>query len=146
MHPLMKPEEIKELLRARGLRPTRQREVMYHALIGTTSHPTAEELFGTVRYADPGISLATVYNTLEAFTDKGLCRRMGCARGTGACRYDADMHDHVHVVAPDGRVMDVPEDLGARLTAAIPTELLHELERRLGVRLGRMGMQILAES
>ena len=146
MNPPMKPEEIKELLRARGLRPTRQREVMYDALVGTTSHPTAEELFGTVRVVDPGISLATVYNTLEAFTDKGLCRRMGCARGTGACRYDADMHDHVHVVAEDGRVMDVPGDLGSRLISAIPGEVLRELERRLGVRLGRMGLQILAES
>lgn len=124
-----------------GLRCTRQRERIYAALVCAKNHPTAEELFLTVRSAEPGLSLATVYNTLEAFTACGLVRRIACPRGSGPCRYDATTGDHVHL-AVDGRLMDLPEDLNARFLGAVPPTLLSELEERLGVRVGAMNIQI----
>lgn len=125
--------DLRGLFREHGLRCTRQRERIYTALAGTKSHPTAEELHISLRDDEGGLSLATVYNTLEAFTDKGLCRRLPAANGSGACRFDADLSHHAHIVLDDGRVLDVPSDLSERIARDIPRSTLDEIERRLGV-------------
>jgi Fe2+ or Zn2+ uptake regulation protein len=124
------------------LRHTRQRGAVYAALRATTSHPTAEELHELVRHETPGLSLATVYNTLEALCASGLCRRLPNA--AGVCRFDGDVSDHVHVVLPDGRVLDVPPEVGRRLLECVPAELVRELESRVGARLGGLGVQLVA--
>lgn len=126
-----------------GLRVTRQREVLYEALAAAKSHPTADELFNTVRAVEPGMSLATVYNTLEAFSVVGLIRRIPCPVGSGACRFDADISDHVHLATPDGRVVDVPDDVSRQLLAGIPRQAIAELERRLGVTVSGLAVQVL---
>lgn len=136
---------VRSLFERYGLRCTRQREQIYAALASTKSHPTAEELFNTVQHAEPGLSLATVYNTLDAFSECGLVRRVPCPSGSGACRYDADMHEHVHVTMGDGRILDVPDDLSAQLLAAVPEALLQDLERRLGVSVEGVNIQIVAQ-
>lgn len=136
------PGEIRELFQRHNLRCTRQRELVYAALAETRSHPTAEELFTSVRAQDDGLSLATVYNTLEAMTGSGLCSRIPCATGAGPCRYDAMTSPHVHVTLADGRVVDVPEDLSERLLSHVPSDLLAEVGHRLGVRVGRLNVQV----
>lgn len=123
-----------DVLRQRGLRCTRQRAVVFEALRGTTQHPTAEELFADVRRDEPGISLATVYNTLDTLTQAGLARRLPAHANGGPCRYDADVSNHAHVVLDDGRVVDVPHDLSDRLLAALSPEVLAQLEAAAGVR------------
>jgi Fe2+ or Zn2+ uptake regulation protein len=131
---------IREVLDKNGLRCTRQREVIYEALAATRMHPTAEELFSSVRAIEPGLSLATVYNTLDALTACGLVRRLPCP--SGACRFDAEMHDHVHLSTSDGRIIDAPEDLSGRLLGAIAPEVIAELEQRMGVRVRGLSLQV----
>lgn len=137
------PPDVRSLFSRHGLRCTRQRENLYKALASVKSHPTAEELFQMVSPTlGDGLSLATVYNTLEAFTERGLCRRIPCPGG--ACRYDAQMHDHVHVTTTDGRIFDVPEDLSRALLAGVPSATLREVERRLGIRVSGLSVQVVA--
>jgi len=131
---------IREVLDKNGLRCTRQREVIYEALAATKAHPTAEELFSSVRSVEPGLSLATVYNTLDALTACGLVRRLPCP--SGACRFDAATHDHVHLSTSDGRIVDAPEDLSDRLLSGIPAEVIAELEQRMGVRVRGLALQV----
>jgi len=120
-------------LRQCGVRRTRQREVVYEALASCTSHPTAEELHERVKSLAPGLSLATVYNALDVFTEVGLCRRIPGPGGGDACRFDADVRPHAHITLHDGRVLDVPHDLSERLLDALPAGTIRELEQRLGV-------------
>ena len=127
-----------------GLRVTRQREVLYEALASTKSHPTADELYHAVRAIEPGLSLATVYNTLEAFSAVGIVRRIPCSVGSGACRFDADTTDHAHLATTDGKIVDVPLDVSRQLLAGIPRDVVAELERRLGVRVSGLSVQLLA--
>ena len=136
---------VRELFERHGLRCTRQREQIYDVLASTTSHPTAEELFNAVRAAEPGLSLATIYNTLDAFTACGLVRRLACPSGTGPCRYDADVSEHVHLAMGDGQLLDLPEDLSSGFLQSIPDSLVNELEQRLGVRVGGVSIQVVAE-
>lgn len=125
-------DEIREVFQRHGVRHTRQRELVYSALVQTDAHPTADELFQLVRGADDCLSLATVYNTLEALAESGLCRKFHGA-SSAAARFDARMTPHTHVLYADGKVRDVPADLSERLIASVPSDVLAEISERLGV-------------
>lgn len=134
--------DVRNAFRERGLRLTRQREVIYSALAATKLHPTAEELFSSVRGFEPGLSLATVYNTLEALTRCGLARRIPSELANGPCRFDADTSPHVHATTADGRVVDLPAQMGAALLSGVPADDLRRLERELGVRVSRLSIEL----
>ncbi|MEM1329296.1 MAG: transcriptional repressor [Planctomycetota bacterium] len=138
-------DQMREAFRREGLRCTRQREAVYGVLMASHAHPTAEEVFLAVRSADAGISLATVYNTLETLVEKGLCRRLPNAAGSGPARYDADTSDHVHLATPDGKLLDIPEDLSEEILDRLGDDLVTEIERRTGIRVGRMSVQLVAD-
>ena len=131
----------KDLFAQRGLRCTRQRARIYRALAGSTSHPTADELFWLARESDPELSLATVYNTLEAFCEHGLCRRL--ATSVGPARYDADLSDHLHIQDEAGHIHDVPQALTKRFYDALGPELFAEIEHATGVRVERARIELL---
>ncbi len=104
----MKPTESPLLvaLRSHGQRVTRQRAAVYDALSASRSHPTAEEVFLSVRPSLPGISLATVYNTLEVLVRCGLATRL--AISDGSARYDGQLEPHLHARCDScGRVVDL---------------------------------------
>lgn len=139
--------QVRELFRRHGLRWTRQRELLYAELASCVlDHPTAEELLNAARSKDPGLSLATVYNSLEAFSESGLCRRLSSVEASGPCRFDVHTHDHAHVLTPDGRVMDLPRELSQRLMEAIPRDILDEVERTMGMHVDRVSMQFIAHA
>jgi Fur family peroxide stress response transcriptional regulator len=148
---MMEPLELsetREIFSRHSIRCTRQREEIYGALRATNAHPTAEELFQRVRREQPGMSLATVYNTLHVFTRHGHCRRLSAPAGAGgggaACRYDADLSDHLHLVTPDGRVRDLPADLGREVLRHIPRDLVRRVEEAMGTRVQRLNVDFIA--
>jgi len=100
---------LEAALRRRGARPTRQRRVVYAALAERFDHPTAETIHHAARRRSPGMSLATVYTTLDLLVAAGLAARVAGADGTA--RYDAriDRHDHRRCLAC-GRIEDVERD------------------------------------
>lgn len=124
--------EAGPLFAAHGLRCTRQRRAIYDALAASREHPTAEELHRAVcRTDEDGISLATVYNTLEAFCQAGLAHKL--PGGPGGARYDAARGGHLHArCQATGAVADVSETLSAKVLAQLPPELLAEIEAELG--------------
>ena len=130
-----------EMLARHGLRCTRQREAIYEALASTQSHPTAEELHEMVQVQLPGVSLATVYNTLEAFTRAGLCRKIPVT--SGSIRYDAEVEPHLHVVNSEtGAIHDVPEQLSRLLFSSLSEEVITQIERQLGMRIDGISVQL----
>jgi len=86
---------------------------VYRFLAGTTSHPNADEVFQEVRSSVPGISLATVYKSLETLVNCGLAIKLSYS--DGSARYDArtDPHHHARCVSC-GKVADVPGRLRER--------------------------------
>lgn len=139
----MTRERAREMLREHGLRATRQREDVYLALAAKKCHMSADEIFdavGSAAISEPSMSLATVYNTLEALASAGLCRKLPSA--CGASRYDADVSEHAHLVTADGQVMDVPMDLSEKLMGSIDPALLREVEKRLGVKVDGLSLEL----
>ncbi len=127
----------------RNLRCTKQRVEVYQALAACRCHPTAEQLHRMLSEGSPGTSLATVYNTLEVLCEAGVCRRIPTTAGA---RYDADLNPHLHLVTTDGRLVDVPADLGDELLAELPERLRERVEARLGVTIARIEVQLFAKS
>jgi len=87
-------EQLGERLAARGLRPTVQREHVYHVLLTERDHPTAEQVFMRAKKGMPDISMATVYNCLDALVKCGLVKEVNVDRT--AMRYCPNMHEHWH--------------------------------------------------
>jgi Fur family transcriptional regulator, stress-responsive regulator len=112
-------EELSERLRERGLRATSQRLVMHRLLIAGDRHVSAEKLLDEASERLPGVSLPTVYATLELFEELGIVRRV--KDGGGTLLWDTRADDHHHIVCRRcGRVEDIeaPVDLeGARRSA-----------------------------
>ena len=101
---------LREALEEAGLRFTGQRAAVYGFLAETTSHPNADEVFQAVRSRVPGISLATVYKSLETLVGCGLALKL--TYSDGSARYDARTEPHHHARCLGcGRVMDVPGHL-----------------------------------
>ncbi len=144
-HKPVDTEYIRTLFAERGLRATRQRESVYQMLVECDTHPTADELMARVREVDPEISQATIYNTLDAFVSCGLSRRIPCPTSGGACRFDADTREHVHIVLQDGRVMDVPNDLSQQIIDAMPASVLDELTQRTGIELSGIKIELIGQ-
>lgn len=98
--------EPSELCRQLGLKLTPQRLAIIEFLDGTTAHPGAEEIHAAVSARFPGLSLATVYNTLASLRDKG--RLMELTIDPAKRRYDPDTRPHHHLICLGcGRVADI---------------------------------------
>jgi Fur family transcriptional regulator, peroxide stress response regulator len=124
---------------------TRQRESVYLTLIACESHPTADELMAMVHAVDPEVSQATIYNTLEALVGCGLAQRIPSPTSGGACRFDANTGDHVHMVLDDGRVLDVPMDLSKRILESMPADVITELSERTGIELSSIKIEFIGK-
>jgi Fe2+ or Zn2+ uptake regulation protein len=113
-------EELAELLRERGLRATSQRVVMHRLLRDRNRHLSAEELLSEASQRLPGVSLPTVYATLELFEQLGIVRRVNGGGGTLLWDTRPDTHHHM-ICRSCGRIedMETPLDLErARRSAA----------------------------
>lgn len=133
--------DTREVFGRHGLRCTRQRRVIYDALVACKCHPTAETLHRIVSDECPGTSLATVYNTLEALCRSGLCVRLNTSQG--GARYDAAIDDHLHCVTDEGEIIDVEAELAREILDAVPEPTLRKIEQRLGVRISGVSVQLL---
>jgi Fur family iron response transcriptional regulator len=99
--------EIRAMLAAAGLRPTRQRLLLATLLFGQGDrHVTAEGLHGEVTQQGEHVSLATVYNALHQFKHAGLLRELAI-EGTKAY-FDTNTSNHNHFyLETEGRLMDI---------------------------------------
>lgn len=79
-----------------GLRMTRQRREVYRVLMENRDHPTANDVFLRVKDALPHISLATVYNCLEALVQHGVIRQVNFDRNPSRFCPNAEEHGHFH--------------------------------------------------
>jgi Fe2+ or Zn2+ uptake regulation protein len=66
------PTQLQSAIHARGLRATRQRQLVLDVLLHNPGHLDAEAIHDQVKILDPRISLATVYRTLALLKRLGL--------------------------------------------------------------------------
>ena len=89
--------EIINKLRGSGLRPTKQRILIAKNLFDNkkTFHFTVETLNRKInKNGNEKISLATIYNTVEAFTDAGYLKEILTSKNKSY--YDTNIKSHHH--------------------------------------------------
>src|SRR5678815_1601794 len=116
MKKLLDPESVDagldQRLERSGLRRTPQREHVYDVLLQKKDHPTAEEVFIRAKKGMPEISMATVYNCLDALVNCGLVRQVNQDRS--ATRYCSNLRKHHHFHCDEcGRAYDIDPVPGA---------------------------------
>lgn len=100
-----------------GEKLTRQREAVLGVIREREDHPTANDIFEAARQRLPGISYATVYNSLRFLKEAGLVHEIKF--GDSASRYDreTDRHDHA-LCSQCGKLVDFDLPQAAELMKA----------------------------
>ena len=111
--------QLTERLATSGFRFTPQRQHVYSVLLAERDHPTAEEVFIRAKASSPDISMATVYNCLDALVKCGLIKQVHLSKG--ASRYCPNMSEHYHFYCDQcGDVFDVDPASGVSQLVEIP--------------------------
>ena len=99
---------LRKRLRAANLRPTRQRVALGWLLFAKGNrHVTAEMIFDEAKAVRAPVSMATIYNTLNQFTQAGLLREI--AVEGSKTYFDTNPSPHAHFLLEDtGALLDVP--------------------------------------
>jgi Fur family transcriptional regulator, peroxide stress response regulator len=96
---------------------TPQREAVYQVIRESEAHPTANDIFEAARKRLPGISYATVYNSLRYLKEAGLVHEINFA--DGAHRYDGVLERHDHAICNQcGKLVDLDMPEAAKLMPA----------------------------
>ena len=93
---------------------TKQRSAVLRVIRESDEHLTANEVFEDARRLLPGISFATVYNSLHFLKGEGLIGEV--CFGTDATRYDRKLTRHDHAVCSScGTLVDLELNIPAEL-------------------------------
>jgi len=94
----MKSKQIQmytDMIRGAGLKATPQRIGVLKVLSEMTSHPGAEMLMEALENQGYIMSVGTIYNILETFSEKGLILKL--KDNQEVMRFDANTKFHVHI-------------------------------------------------
>ena len=85
-------------------RYSKQRELIYDAVMNTNEHPTAETIYIWLKPDNPALSLGTVYRNLNQLVEEGNVMRLPFP----VERFDAKTKPHAHFMCNDcGCVYDL---------------------------------------
>ena len=100
-------DELIARLEQHDIRASAQRLAIARYVLTTEDHPSADEAWQAVKADFPMVSRATVYNTLQLFTEKGLLRQHVLAEG--CIVFDPNTEPHHHFVDDEtGAIRDIP--------------------------------------
>lgn len=87
------------------VRHSKQRDAIFDNLCSRYDHPTAEDIYFSLKPSMPALSLATVYRNLSQLESDGKIIRIDSA---GTARYDGNINLHYHLSCVNcGGVFDV---------------------------------------
>ena len=90
-------ERLAQHMRDRGLKNTRQREVIFEIFVNSPDHVAIDELLERVQGQMAGVGYATVYRTLKLFVEAGVAHERRFQ--DGQTRYErvqvGEHHDHL---------------------------------------------------
>lgn len=77
------------------MKHSKQRDAILTELCGRVDHPTAEELYFSLKKTIPTLSLGTVYRNLSQLSEEGVILKLTCG---GADHFDGNPHLHYHLL------------------------------------------------
>ena len=114
----------------KGLKSTRQREVILDEFLRVGSHISTEELYLRLRRKNPQIGYATVHRTLKLFAECGIAEQRHF--GDGQARYEAsdldEHHDHL-ICVTCGKIVEFEDQRIERLQEEVARQHGFSIER-----------------
>ena len=96
-----------QVLKEHGIQPTPQRLAVLQFVQENHSHPSADDVYSSVRRRCPTVSRATVYNTLNLLAEKGVIKTQVLREG--GLIFDGHVERHHHFIDEEtGRIHDIP--------------------------------------
>ncbi len=88
---------FREFVVRKGLKWTKQREVILEVFLSSKEHLSTEDLYLEIRSKNPHIGYATVYRTLKLFAECGIAeeRDFGAGQVLYELSHGGDHHDHL---------------------------------------------------
>ncbi len=118
-------DKIIKKYRGKGFKLTPQRLAILDYLEGNKNHPSAEEIFRDLKDANPTLSFATVYNTVQALIGRGELSELNIDPERRRFDPDASPHHHIRCTCC-GRIDDVMVDYSAALK--LPEEITRDFD------------------
>lgn len=101
-------ETLRNVLKENGIQVTKQRLAVYKVLKELNTHVTAEMVLEVLEQRGISMTVATVYNILNLFDQKGLIMKVGAA-GEPVI-FDINTFQHIHICDQETRkVRDCPD-------------------------------------
>jgi Fe2+ or Zn2+ uptake regulation protein len=101
-------DQFRNIFKEKGIQITRQRLEVYKVLKELNTHVTAEMVLDVLQQRGISMTVATVYNVLNLFDQKGLIIKVGAA-GEPVI-YDINTYEHIHICDQETRkVRDCPD-------------------------------------
>jgi Fur family ferric uptake transcriptional regulator len=96
----MMPEAARDSLKQRGIRLTKQRQLLLELLDKTGAHLDAESLYQLAHQRDPKLNRVTVYRTLKLLKEGGLVDELDLMHYGGDQHYyeTRTKQEHAHVI------------------------------------------------
>ena len=108
-------------------RNSRQRQIVYEAVMARSDHPTADQIYLDVRARDDKISRGTVYRNLGLLARSGQITHV---KVPAADRYDSRLDRHYHLLCTGcGKVFDAPLPYHAEYDDAVARETGFRINR-----------------
>lgn len=99
-------QDLPAILRQHGINPTAQRIMIAEVLLSRCQHLSADQILTAVNEKRESVSKATVYNTLNLFTNKGLINPV--IIDPNKVFYDSNINPHYHIYNEDsGELLDL---------------------------------------
>ena len=97
---IQRSQSMKSPLRKRGIRLTRQRELLFDLINNAHDHLNADQLYELAKKADPKINRVTVYRTLKLLKKEGLIDELDLMHFEGEQHYYETRlkQEHAHIV------------------------------------------------
>jgi Fur family iron response transcriptional regulator len=116
----MQRDAISKLLAEHGLQVTSQRLDIAEYVLCRPQHLSADQILGALRARGSRVSKATVYNTMNLFSERGIVRTVDV--DSDRQYYDSRSEPHHHFYNVDtGELTDIPADsVRLELTSALP--------------------------
>jgi Fur family ferric uptake transcriptional regulator len=125
-----KKKLFQEFIARKGLKTTRQRDIVLDCFLSSDHHMSTEDLYLKVRAKNPTIGYATVYRTLKLFAEAGIAREIHF--GDGQTRYEhvaeGEHHDHL-ICTRCGAVTEFENETIERLQAEVAEQFGFVVEK-----------------
>lgn len=102
---------FREFVARKGLKWTKQREIILDEFLNSKDHLSTEALYLEIRSKNPHIGYATVYRTLKLFAECGIAeeRDFGAGQVLYELSHSGDHHDHL-ICTACGAIIEFEDD------------------------------------